>query len=391
MRRTPAPEVRNRTVVILGSSTAEGVGASSQSASWAGRLAQQLAKSGIRVINRSIAGTNTADSLERFDRDVVPYQPGFVILATSIVNEGFESSPAVAYERYIENTTALIGRVREIGAIPMNITMYPVSRYKWEHLALVSQLTEALEQWGWPLFNFWSPVATEDGRWIPQLSADGLHPLDAGHGALYEAIPNPFSRLCWHRWSLQRRSPITSGWHAIEAVAEPAALSLTPVQAAFFLDHRGLSPRSGGWRRIKLAFCMPATNQSGFRGISTGSNSGWENSRSLVRSEPPVGWHHVSLSYQGLSGRLLLSIDGAVWGEVSATPRKQAARFEVAGQCAACRAAQILLYRTNLNTAELGDLAGKHILRRSLEAWAPLTLVKCSPGRISTPLKRPQS
>ncbi len=143
MRGTPAPEVRNRTVVILGSSTAEGVGASSQSASWAGRLAQQLAKSGIRVINRSIAGANTTDSLERFDRDVVPYQPGFVILATSIVNEGFESSPAVAYERYNENTTALIGRVREIGAIPMNITMYPVSRYKWEHLALVSQLTES--------------------------------------------------------------------------------------------------------------------------------------------------------------------------------------------------------------------------------------------------------
>src|SRR5579883_3007408 len=69
-----------RTVVILGSSTAAGAGASDYQFSWAARLARAIAASGFHVLNLSISSTTTQDSLDRFATDVAPLRPDFVVL-----------------------------------------------------------------------------------------------------------------------------------------------------------------------------------------------------------------------------------------------------------------------------------------------------------------------
>jgi hypothetical protein len=93
----------------------------------------------------------------------------------------------------------------------------------------------------------------------------------------------------------------------------------------------------------------------------------------LRRTAPAAGWRHVALSYQHLTGRLILAIDGEVWGEAAIAPRTISDSLEIAGNCPSCRIAHLALYRTNLLSGELRWLAGVSVLRRSLDAWAPMS------------------
>ncbi len=176
-------------VLILGSSTAEGYNASQYPLSWAGRLTLALRSVGIDVVNASISGTNTANSLQRFDRDVTPRQPSFVILSTSILNENFISDPSGALNRYLTNLRLLVERVRALPAVPVVITMYPSDRYGGAHIELLRQVDRRIEELGVPLLHFGANVSDEQGRWLPGMSGDGVHPTDLGHEMLFDSIP----------------------------------------------------------------------------------------------------------------------------------------------------------------------------------------------------------
>src|SRR4029077_189008 len=71
------------TIVAMGSSSTQGVGASSPSLSYPSRLQQELRERlptiEIRVINRGIGGQDVAEELKRLDRDVVAEHPDLVI------------------------------------------------------------------------------------------------------------------------------------------------------------------------------------------------------------------------------------------------------------------------------------------------------------------------
>jgi acyl-CoA thioesterase I len=71
------------TIVAIGSSSTEGAGASSTTASYPSRLEALLERrfpaTSIRVLNRGVGGEEEADMLARFDRDVVAEQPDLVL------------------------------------------------------------------------------------------------------------------------------------------------------------------------------------------------------------------------------------------------------------------------------------------------------------------------
>jgi acyl-CoA thioesterase-1 len=71
------------TIVAIGSSSTEGAGASSGSASYPSRLEALLKRrfpgTAIRVLNRGIGGEEEADMLARFDRDVIAEKPDLVL------------------------------------------------------------------------------------------------------------------------------------------------------------------------------------------------------------------------------------------------------------------------------------------------------------------------
>jgi acyl-CoA thioesterase-1 len=71
------------TIVAIGSSSTEGAGASSGSASYPSRLEAMLERRfagvEIRVLNRGVGGEEEADMLTRFDRDVIAEKPDLVL------------------------------------------------------------------------------------------------------------------------------------------------------------------------------------------------------------------------------------------------------------------------------------------------------------------------
>jgi acyl-CoA thioesterase I len=71
------------TIVAIGSSSTEGAGASSGSASYPSRLEallkRRFPRTAIRVLNRGVGGEEEADMLARFERDVVAEKPDLVL------------------------------------------------------------------------------------------------------------------------------------------------------------------------------------------------------------------------------------------------------------------------------------------------------------------------
>jgi acyl-CoA thioesterase-1 len=92
------------TIVAIGSSSTEGAGASSGSASYPSRLEALLKRrfSGIeiRVLNRGVGGEEEADMLTRFDRDVIAEKPDLVLWQVG--------SNAVMRDRALSTQEALI-------------------------------------------------------------------------------------------------------------------------------------------------------------------------------------------------------------------------------------------------------------------------------------------
>jgi lysophospholipase L1-like esterase len=74
---------RTLTIVAIGSSSTEGIGASSPGASYPSRLEALLDTRfpgvAIRVLNRGVGGEEEADMLARFDRDVIAEKPDLVL------------------------------------------------------------------------------------------------------------------------------------------------------------------------------------------------------------------------------------------------------------------------------------------------------------------------
>jgi lysophospholipase L1-like esterase len=361
-----SPESKNPVAVILGSSTAAGVGASQIAASWAAGLEQRLLKRGIGVVNQSIPGASTADSLARFDRDVLPREPAFVFLATSIVNEGMLADPAGALARYTANTAALIERVRQAGAIPILMTMYPHNAYSPAHVEALGRWMEYAESTGWPVLNFMSTVSDPERKWLRGLTADGVHPVDAGHRQMLEAIPDsllvsllgeqpaPATEAPRGSW----RAPGDSeGEHALRVQLDRPASSWTI--AAFIRDPALTEDvdyfAADGEQPVRLARRLNRLE------LWAGAERIW------TRSAPAYGWRHFLLSYQALTGRLVVSIDGAQWGEAAGPVDATFDAARVAGRCRGCNVAQLLVYRANLHPQEFAALGRCSTHRRSLD------------------------
>jgi lysophospholipase L1-like esterase len=92
------------TIVAIGSSSTEGAGASSGSASYPSRLEEMLKRRfpavEIRVLNRGVGGEEEADMLARFDRDVIAEKPDLVLWQVG--------SNAVMRDRALSTQEALI-------------------------------------------------------------------------------------------------------------------------------------------------------------------------------------------------------------------------------------------------------------------------------------------
>lgn len=187
------------TIVILGSSTAAGVGSSNytgdpnneahpiSTTSWVGIVCAQLTQYTCK--NQSISGTHTASSIARFKTDVVKHKPRYVILATAIWNEpNFSTSPVSVGKTYLQNTKKLAKMIQDIGAIPVIHGPYPKSSANATSYAVMKGVYSELEKDFPIIFDFLGTVDDGTGAWFSGLSGDGTHPNNAGHAALANTV-----------------------------------------------------------------------------------------------------------------------------------------------------------------------------------------------------------
>jgi len=104
-------------IVAFGSSSTEGVGATSPSAAYPARLEAELNQAlpgeskSVSVLNRGVGGEDVDDMLARLDKDVLAAKPDLVIWQTGS-NDPLRSVPLA---RFVDETKAGINNMRAAG------------------------------------------------------------------------------------------------------------------------------------------------------------------------------------------------------------------------------------------------------------------------------------
>ncbi|KAB1069633.1 SGNH/GDSL hydrolase family protein [Methylobacterium planeticum] len=189
-------------IVAFGSSSTEGIGASTPAAAYPPRLEAALKRAlpqfagQVTVLNRGIGGEHVDDMLRRLDRDVLAAKPHLVIWQTGS-NDPLRGVPL---EHFRSETTAAILRMREAGidvvlmepqwcpkldATPGAYRFRDVVREIGDELELpVIRRSELMKDW----------IAEAKLTRKELFSADGLHMADAGYALLARAAADEILR-----------------------------------------------------------------------------------------------------------------------------------------------------------------------------------------------------
>ncbi|WP_183509880.1 SGNH/GDSL hydrolase family protein [Methylobacterium brachythecii] len=182
-------------IVAFGSSSTQGVGASTPAAAYPARLETVLKRAlpqhsaGISVLNRGIGGEAVDEMLARLDRDVIGEHPDLVIWQTG----SNDALRGVSLDHFREETEAAVRRIREAGIDV--ILMEPQWCPRFDATPGAYRFRDAVRQIGVRLDV---PVIRRSSLmrdWIAQaklthtelFSADGLHMADRGYDLLAQA------------------------------------------------------------------------------------------------------------------------------------------------------------------------------------------------------------
>ncbi len=197
---TAPPLVAPGTWVVLGSSTALGVGAS-QGAGWVARLATAQAARQVTVQNLSKAGASTFAALSA-NRAAIPNRP--VPDLTANVDRALALQPrllllsyptndtAAGYgaEETVNNLLALRQAAAAGGATTMVLGSQPRDAFNAGQNDKLQAIDEALAQQLGPCFvPLRAALADAQGRIAPRYSeGDGIHLNDAGHARVAQQV-----------------------------------------------------------------------------------------------------------------------------------------------------------------------------------------------------------
>lgn len=197
----PLPRVARRlaegkslTVVALGSSSTEGVGASIPALSYPARLEAELharfPHMAITVINRGVSGEEVLQMYMRLDRDVLAAEPDLVIWQAG-VNSAIKDAPL---DGFAETLSAGIDKVRANGIDvmllgPQNAPRYvdaPHRREYSDHLMLLSRTKEVPIFPRFRVMNHWQATGQIVAK--DAIAADRLHMTDASYYCIARLI-----------------------------------------------------------------------------------------------------------------------------------------------------------------------------------------------------------
>ena len=168
----------------------------SQMALW--RMAPSFGLLPIR--NRGISGDRAVAAVQRFERDVLAWNPAVaaILIGTNDLAGGERPEAiAAAIDRTLEAAAARGVSVLLCGVLPVRGS-YEANRSPAALRDLNGRL-EALAEGraGVRYIDFWPALAGEDGRMRAELTDDGLHPNERGYAAMAKTMAGPLALLLY--------------------------------------------------------------------------------------------------------------------------------------------------------------------------------------------------
>ncbi len=179
-----APARNEKRVVFMGDSITEG---------WA--LPNK------RYINRGISGQTTPQMLVRFRQDVVDLHPAAVVILAGVNDIAGNTGPSTI--EMIENNLMSmtdIARGNHIAVVLCSVL--PANHFSWKPDLAPAQDIVRLNQWmkryaadhRFTFVDYWSAMA-DDKQGLPaSLSADGVHPNEAGYRVMAPLVERGIRR-----------------------------------------------------------------------------------------------------------------------------------------------------------------------------------------------------
>lgn len=177
-------------IVTLGSSSTEGVGASSPAANYPNRMLAELRllwpKTPITVLNKGVSGEQAHQMMARFERDVIQEKPDLLIWQTG-TNSALQRGDL---ERFIADVDRGIDQARDAGIDVLLMTPQYSSRFEavfnkqayLHNLATIGAVNRVPVFRRYEVMKHW----VKSGQMTPagMIDADGLHLTDQSYYCL---------------------------------------------------------------------------------------------------------------------------------------------------------------------------------------------------------------
>jgi acyl-CoA thioesterase I len=190
---------RPLTVVAFGSSSTEGVGASTPEHAYPARLEAMLRAAlpghEVRVVNRGVGGQDVADMLARLDAEVLEERPQLVVWQAGanaalrgMAPEAFRSTLADGVARLRAQGTDVMLMDSQVAPVVLARPLYPY---------LAAAMREVAAAYSVPVFSRAELMRSWEAAGVAprdMLDVDGLHHNDRGYACLAEALAGSILR-----------------------------------------------------------------------------------------------------------------------------------------------------------------------------------------------------
>lgn len=388
-----------RKVVVYGSSVALGYGSEpnvynrgSYTNGYAGLITALLTQNGWAVTNISIGGQVTSNGLARFEPELEPLHPGYVLVGYSLANEGFVGSknPIELTNRFISNLAKLIPLCRSNDISPVLGLTYAHGGYSAKEYQYGKDVNLVLNSWDVPSINLLGALDDGSGHWAADYFHDAWHPNNAGYREMFYAfVPTLFDALSAGKTHSPHLDPVPNFARMTAAADITAPLTFTPGNAmhSFTMAFRVRSTHSGTIAAVR--------SDTGYATIALRDHQliyvAPDGRELAIPIDATNGWHDVTLAARYAASRTMFAVDGAVVGYLP--ERYVPDEFVLGGpggasqQAAAPAAADFknwCLYRAAWNADEARAQAEGHLQQASMEICAPLSDATFSAGTPAT-------
>lgn len=194
-RQAMIPRDRRLTVVALGDSWVAGdLASTSEREPLTMQLAKELPLS--RIVNAGVGGNAVQDLLARFDTDVAPYKPDYVIVNTG-TNDSYNPASGTFFPTAVDffgyTYNQLISKIMAIGARPIIIGVPALAQSDLDSASTNWELNDRAKTYSrhfWKWFSSTVEVAKTIQSWLPALAIG-----DSSAGITYASRSGWYERV----------------------------------------------------------------------------------------------------------------------------------------------------------------------------------------------------